>query len=506
MVSVSVWVSSVILGLVTSVSFVCASLKQPSSVLTLAIEAEQSQTEVSQARQRIHLTANPSKTSRYKLELSAPSSSPQDPATTQLRPKWFEPCNEHTASIVNVSLRRKFTLPQVKSRANSSKHRATRSINTNVATYSTTLSHREISSHLEPIDDRDAIYVKQSPRRAAKKTSFSALAKSYGQCHWCLGKAPASAEHRRPVSKSTKYEQTGFAASKQSRARPQWTHAATRHAKSSPETYKHNDNLTNSLIDQIHSTDIRASWLLSATVNSLADLKRVNGEIELELELSSGSARNASAGPRAAESRHERWLPRLGKLVRRANRLQQSEELLAGLSHLMQYFSVAIEQMLFEQHSRADQKLAKSYELLEQLTLECLCSSQKLVGALRELRSNRKRLVERVEVLQNKQFEDAGALARFLNTSVVYSMENHLFYFGDSLELAPEVGARVERNVMPTEQRKLASSSARVSRDLSIHAELDKLVSYYLRFVSTVDSETRVAFASHRLVWLREGS
>jgi len=338
-----------------------------------------------------------------------------------------------------------------------------------------------------PDQSGSSIWYKQPKGRGAKKTSFAAArgnkySKSKSRYYLSPWTASQQQVSSHPIGKQ-------FAKSTQG--------SGSQVAKTNPMPLS---GEMRKIVQSIFANDIKLSWHINCALNTATSARRaadlVNQSIQSELN-------ETKIGIATGESR--RWIPNLESLlvkpdsVQKQNGLGRSQRALTNVTHYIQFFNVAFEQMLFEQVSFGT-KSAHLYWELERDCLKLLCDTETLVRSLELLNEARNELVKSLEGSSMILDGDVSNSLRALNISVVNSMERRLRYDKASIQ-SPFViwretqggggnsmvaGAFIPRAVMPLSQRKLTSNLERNIRNQFILADFKSLVGYYESMLANI--------------------
>lgn len=253
------------------------------------------------------------------------------------------------------------------------------------------------------------------------------------------------------------------------------------------------------ILEGIFAQDIRMSWQLSCALNTANSVRRLVAYVRRLL------SHQQKLIDSVKQINYEQddgidWIPKLDSLIRKRNhdnKINESRFVLTNVTHYLQFFNVALEQMVFEQRglSTNDRRLAlisQGYKDLDRASLKILCDIESLVKLLDNLESNKRELIDAIKN-NNLAPKDEQDPLKQLNLT---SMEKRLGYTNDTIESAYWISSGkqwdlivnknasanfvlLSRKVMPQNQRNLQSELARKARDYKILDLFDKMLDYY---------------------------
>ena len=267
------------------------------------------------------------------------------------------------------------------------------------------------------------------------------------------------------------------------------------------------DDKTKRAIEAIFASDIKLSWLLTGALNTLNGVRKTANKVLDRIKSDLETDNSAIREQRIAEIRSQRsWLPGLdlvpinmtdvapnrtvsfyvtGGLYDNRTRSQ-----LVNLTHILEFYQIAFEQMKIDHRGRGD---ADDYKELEKAGLRMLCDCETIVSLLRSNDGQRK-------MLERLNPEEAKILAKFEEhyekfTAIKSKRE---YKYANSTIKSPLAGAVEQaknlidqikdsegypehawRDIMPAEQKRLKTRKERAYRDLSVLEDFFKLLQVY---------------------------
>lgn len=265
------------------------------------------------------------------------------------------------------------------------------------------------------------------------------------------------------------------------------------------------------ILDSISALDIRLSWQINCALNAANSVRRLLVHV-LRLLGRFQQQQNLDIREQTQQVIEElKWLPKLDTLIKKNTdaTLYESRLVLTNVTHYMQFFNVAFEQMVFEQRSpisgdRRASLISQAYRDLDRAALRMLCDIESLVRLLENLEDNKRQLIEALKVNNVTSEATSGSSLTWLKLSAVDSMERRLRYNKDPIESAywissgkPHLSSDAAnstktsfvllgRSVMPTNQRNLQNDFERKSRDYYILNNYDKMLAYYESLLTAI--------------------
>jgi len=301
------------------------------------------------------------------------------------------------------------------------------------------------------------------------------------------------------------------------------------------------------LANNLLGNDIKMTWLIGNSLNTTRN--SINSTMEIIRALKSRESAGHKLDPTRSETirRLSEWLPKIDQLItgdvpkgyKLAGGLfsNRTRDLVRNMSHYFEFYSVALEQMVFEQEIFRS-NLTSSYKQLESnlLSIECGLDSIRRLSELHEIKRRELRMMisaffpkeEQRRVLFRKIGESTffhelllgqgGDLKRdhnlpdsinFESPLVKYLNSNNHSSTGDRysiniLEQTEDLSfgltnehnwkllsqnmctkEHAGREVMPLEQRRLKSHSERAHRDLVLLGRLTECLSSYMSLLKS---------------------
>lgn len=448
---------------------------------------------------------------------NANHSSIEDPMKTRREPKWMDACNKRpqfNETLINIIVG-----PQT--------HHPSHAIEEDLqrrGQFMWIKARKESSSESGVAMERDkrSVAISGADRYANSAPKWLTLVQGNQDLNIESGllsaKSKISSEN---PSKNLGYKKTSFKYSK----------AKTRYLQSLPDSMNLNSHLSSAsatnkdhslanaiklfhqngavadkLIDGIFASDIKLSWNINCALNSAASVKRLLVNVAKMISDDMGG-KVVDLDRRQVLEKQRKWLPKLEDLLHKDQLRKDLEPqvILANINHYIQFFSVAFEQMVYEQ-TNLERKSAFIYKDLERSALKILCDAEGLIKLVDFFNAHRRALDRLIGHLGNVAFgsanvpelrESAREIARRNKLVAVQAIERRIRYNREALEspyskqhnedrITVNNSSFVSRDVMPISQRILGSNLERNTRDLSIVVDFEKLIDFYMSVLTNI--------------------
>lgn len=303
---------------------------------------------------------------------------PLEPIMNVNEPKWMDTCNRKGAN-------ESFTIVNLHIGLESSRHafhRRKRSIFTHKQQKVVKSSRGSYDWQISPIggdlvDEKSTILFKK-PLRSSKKTTF-AISSSPSASRSI--KAPKQRNKSRYFTAPQELQHTKIVAN--------------------PPQLHPQDQLVKSLVETLYAHDVKLSWLITGSLSTLNNTRKLTHNLVEAIKLEPDRLRDSDPA-RAQEIENQlKWLPSLGELVPNttvANLTggfysKRTQTLILNMTHYVEFFSAASEQMTFEQQT-FNKKLAPIYNDLEIHLHMIICEMDNIIK-LSEFYKSKERALQR---------------------------------------------------------------------------------------------------------------
>lgn len=275
------------------------------------------------------------------------------------------------------------------------------------------------------------------------------------------------------------------------------------HQAAPPSAKQANDSATvggdqaacDSLISNLRANDLRSTWQINCLRDTINHIRAIPGALirQIDRELASENLIASDEIVNKTNGQLRTWMPSAKSLLKTApafNESQETSRALTSLSQEMQFFSLILEQMIFEQVA-VDKKFVQIYRDIEGALLKLQCDMEILIPLLssqaddvEQLSRLRERNKDKAIVLQRRHEELLQFIDRRLRQSRGIFESPFERLMGGGAQMLRKIGDNlyIKREVMPVQlrqpQRSSGASLDRMLRDQLVFKDMSELLGH----------------------------